>query len=95
MQRATAEGRAVREVLPTIVRETRVMRELDSDGSRYAAITAPTLLLGGGRSPAYFHEILNVLVETIPNAKRVVTPEFDHNAPDLDGPTAVAELIRA
>jgi hypothetical protein len=34
-------------------------------------------------------------LETIPNARLVVSPEFDHNAPDLSAPKAVAELIRA
>ncbi|GIF18654.1 pimeloyl-ACP methyl ester carboxylesterase [Actinoplanes tereljensis] len=95
MQRLTAEGRATREVLPTVVPEMRVAREMDSDGGRYAGITAPALLLGGGRSPAYIQEVLPLLVETIPHAKLVRTPEFDHNAPDLGAPAAVADLIRA
>ncbi|MCU7723623.1 alpha/beta hydrolase [Actinoplanes sp. KI2] len=95
MQHFNAEGRSIREVLPTVVREARVVRELDSDGSRYAAIKAPTLLLGGGRSPAYIQEVLILLADTIPDTRLTVTPEFDHNAPDLGAPTAVAELIRA
>jgi pimeloyl-ACP methyl ester carboxylesterase len=95
MQRLTAEGRATREVLPTVPAEFHVAREFDSDGSRYSGITAPTLLLGGGRSPAYLQEVLHVLLETIPSARLVVSPEFDHNAPDLSAPKAVAELIRA
>jgi len=95
MQRFTAEGRAVREVLPTAATESRVVHELDSDGSRYAAVAAPTLLLGGGRSPAYLQEVLILLADTIPGARMVLTPEFDHNAPDLGDPAAVAELIRA
>jgi pimeloyl-ACP methyl ester carboxylesterase len=95
MQRFTAEGRATRELLPTVVRELHEIYALDSDGSRYRAITAPVLLLGGGRSPAYIKQMLPLLVDVIPNAKLVVTPEFDHNAPDLGHPAAVAELIRA
>jgi pimeloyl-ACP methyl ester carboxylesterase len=95
MQRFHPEGRATRELLPTVVDEQRVTHELDSDGSRYAAITAPTLLLGGGRSPAYLQEVLTLLADTIPDARLVMTPEFDHNAPDLGNPAAVAELIRA
>jgi pimeloyl-ACP methyl ester carboxylesterase len=95
MQRFNAEGQATREVLPTVVREARVVHGLDSDGSRYAAVTAPTLLLGGGRSPAYTQEALLLLADTIPDARLVVTPEFDHNAPDLSNPAGVAELIRA
>ena len=95
MLRLTAEGRATREVLRTVIPESRVAKATDSDGSRYTAITAPTLLLGGGRSPAYLQEVLPLLVDTIPDAKLIVTPEFDHNAPDLGAPKAVADLIRA
>jgi pimeloyl-ACP methyl ester carboxylesterase len=95
MQRLTAEGRATRQVLPTVLPEFRAARAADSDGSRYAAITTPTLLLGGGRSPAYLTEALDVLAVTIPNAKKIILPEFDHNAPDLSAPKAVADLIRA
>jgi hypothetical protein len=86
---------AVGRVLPTVAPEFRVAHELDSDGNRYSAIAPPVLLLGGGRSPAYLQEVLTLLVDTVPQAKLVLTPEFDHNAPDLGAPAAVAELIRA
>ena len=95
MQHFTAEGRDYRKIGQAAGRELRAAFDADSDGSRYATVTAPTLLLGGGRSPAYLQEVLPFLVETIPNAKLVITPEFDHNAPDLNDPKAVAELIRA
>ena len=95
MLRCTAEGRDLRRVLPTVAPEFRVAHELDSEGNRYSAIAAPVLLLGGGRSPAYIQEVLTLLADTVPHAKLVMTPEFDHNAPDLGGPAAVAELIRA
>ncbi|WP_030436167.1 alpha/beta fold hydrolase [Actinoplanes subtropicus] len=68
---------------------------MDSDGGRYAAIAAPTLLLGGGRSPAHTQTGLTLLADTIPDSRLVLTPELDHNAPDLSAPAAVAELIRA
>ena len=55
----------------------------------------PQGLLGGGRSPAYLREVLPKLAEIIANAKLVITPEFDHNAPDLGDPARVARLIRA
>ncbi|WP_433369351.1 alpha/beta fold hydrolase [Actinoplanes sp. CA-142083] len=95
MQHLTAEGRATRQVLRTVPAEFHVAHELDSNGGRYSAVTAPTLLLGGGRSPAYIQSVLHVLLETIPGSRLVVTPEFDHNAPDLGAPKAVADLIRA
>ena len=93
--RTRTEGREIREVLPTIPNEGRVAIGLDSDGSRYAAVNTPTLLLGGGRSPAYNREILPKLEAIMPLAKTVITPEFDHNAPDLGDPAKVAALIRA
>jgi pimeloyl-ACP methyl ester carboxylesterase len=95
MQRLTAEGRDTRAVLPTVIPEFEVVRAADSDGRRYAGITAPTLLLGGGRSPAYLQEVLPLLSDTIPEARLIMTPEFDHNAPDLGHPRTVADLIRA
>ncbi|GAA0539176.1 alpha/beta hydrolase [Paractinoplanes ferrugineus] len=95
MTRFTAEGRATRELLPTVLAESGATKALDSGGERYAGITAPVLLLGGGRSPAYLSRILPLLVETIPDAKLIMTPEFDHNAPDLSAPAPVADLIRA
>jgi hypothetical protein len=95
MQRFTAEGRATRELLGTVPGEFHVAFGLDSDGGRYSAVTAPALLLGGGRSPAYLIGVLHVLLETIPSARLIVSPEMDHNAPDLGAPEAVAELIRA
>jgi len=91
----TADGKDLRAVLPTVAPETHASLAADSDGTRYAAITAPTLLLGGGRSPGFLQEVLPALAETIPQAKLVMTPEMDHNAPDLGAPATVAELIRA
>ena len=81
--------------MPTVAPEIRAGLAADSDGTRHAAITAPTLLLGGGRNPAHPQDVLPALAETIPNAKLVMTPEMDHNAPDLGAPEAVAGLIRA
>jgi pimeloyl-ACP methyl ester carboxylesterase len=95
MQRLTRSGRELRSMMPTVPPELRAIGDLDSDGSRYAAITAPTLLLGGGRSPAYLKEVLPPLAEIIPDAKLVITDQFDHNAPDLSDPKGVARLIRA
>ena len=93
--RFTAEGRELRRVLGTVITELREVQSSASDGSRYASITAPTLLLGGGRSPAYLQEVMPLLADIIPNAKLIMTPEFDHNAPDLGAPKKVADLIRA
>jgi pimeloyl-ACP methyl ester carboxylesterase len=88
-------NRDIREILPTITPELRQVRALDSDGSRYADVTTPTLLIGGGRSPAYLRDVLPPLAATMPQAKAIIIPECDHNGPDLSGPSKVAAAIRA
>jgi pimeloyl-ACP methyl ester carboxylesterase len=82
-------------MLPTILPELRQVAALDSDGSRYEAVTTPTLLIGGGRSPAYLTDVLPMLAAILPRAKAITIPECDHNGPDLSGPEKVAALIRA
>jgi pimeloyl-ACP methyl ester carboxylesterase len=88
-------NRDVRAMLPTIIPELRQVAALDSDGSRYQDVATPTLLLGGGRSPAYMRDILPMLTAILPRAKAVIIPECDHNGPDLSGPDKVAAAIRA
>jgi pimeloyl-ACP methyl ester carboxylesterase len=89
------DGREMRDLLPTIAPELREVAALDSDGSRYASVTTPTLLLGGGRSPGYLRDVLPILAAIMPQAKAEIVPELDHNGPDLSGPEKVAALIRA
>jgi pimeloyl-ACP methyl ester carboxylesterase len=88
-------NRDLRAMLPTIAPELRQVAALDSDGGRYADVTTPTLLIGGGRSPAYLRDIQPTLAAIMPQAKAVIIPECDHNGPDLSGPEKVATAIRA
>jgi pimeloyl-ACP methyl ester carboxylesterase len=85
----------LRAMLPTIVPELRQVAALDSDGSRYADVTTPTLLIAGGKSPGYLRDVLPVLTATMPQAKAISIPECDHNGPDLSGSEKVATAIRA
>jgi pimeloyl-ACP methyl ester carboxylesterase len=89
------EGAVLRETLRTVPAEVRAARRLDSDGSRYAEITTPTLLLGGGRSPAWVRAVLSELQRIMPSAELVVSRSLDHNAPDQNAPATVAGLMRA
>jgi len=91
----TPEGRQTRELLPTLPAECRVTAGLDSDGSRYAAIASPTLVIAGGRSPEWLRRVQPRLAELMPHARYVLMPELDHNAPDESAPAAVADLVRA
>ncbi len=49
------------------------------------AIKAPTLLIGGERSPASFHRILDGLESAIANVRRATIPSASH-ASNLDNP---------
>jgi pimeloyl-ACP methyl ester carboxylesterase len=89
------DGREMRELLSTVTTELRQVAALDSDGSRYASVTTPTLLLGGGRSPRYLQDVVPALAAIMPQAKAVIIPECDHNGPDISGPEKVAAVIRA
>ena len=88
-------NRDLRAMLPTIGPELRQIAAFDSDGSRYADVTAPTLLISGGKSPGYLRDALTMLAGILPYAKAVSIPECDHNGPDLSGPEKVAAAIRA
>lgn len=44
-------------------------------------ITAPTLLMNGVRSPAFFHRIVDELERCMPNRERVVIPDASHTVP--------------
>ena len=63
--------------------------------SRYAAVTAETLLLGGERSAAYLKATLTGLEPVIPHVRRVTLPGVGHLAADNSGkPQLVADQLR-
>jgi pimeloyl-ACP methyl ester carboxylesterase len=91
----TEEGAELRETLRAVPAEARQIGDLDSDGSQYATISTPTLLLGGGRSPEHVRYALGELDRIIPDTTLLISPALDHNAPDLSAPDTVAGLVRA
>lgn len=52
-----------------------------TDRARYATITAPTLLLGGGRTPLAERRTLERLAEALPHAQLEVFPDLGHMGP--------------
>ncbi|GAA4589047.1 alpha/beta hydrolase [Planotetraspora phitsanulokensis] len=88
------DGRETRAMMPTTPPEMNEIFRLDSDGSRYAGVDSPTLLLGGEKTPAYVTDVLPRLARVVPDARHVILPGLDHNAPDLNAPDVVAEQIR-
>jgi hypothetical protein len=67
----------------------------DRTADRYAAITARTVLLGGGKSRPRFTTVpFGALTAAIPDATVEIIPGLDHVAPDEKAPDAVAVRVR-
>jgi pimeloyl-ACP methyl ester carboxylesterase len=77
----SSEGKDASNLLPTIIPEIHMSEPLDSTFNRYNKITAATLLLGGSSSPSYIREPLRTLANTIPQARLIEFPKFDHSSP--------------
>ncbi|GLW31125.1 alpha/beta fold hydrolase [Actinoplanes regularis] len=90
-----SDGADTKAMMPTTPRELGEVVRLDSDGSRYAAISCPTLLLGGSETPAYLKGVLPQLAGIIPDAQETIIDGLDHNAPDLNAPDTVAAHLAA
>jgi pimeloyl-ACP methyl ester carboxylesterase len=75
--------------------EHRLQATLDAPtADRFAAVTARTVLLGGGKSPdTVSGRLLHELARAIPDATVVVLPKLGHLAPE-DHPTSIATEIR-
>jgi pimeloyl-ACP methyl ester carboxylesterase len=90
-----SDGADTKAMMPTTPRELGEVVRLDSDGSRYAGITCPTLLLGGGETPAYLTAVLAHLAQIIPISRYDIIAGLDHNAPDLNAPETIAGHLAA
>ena len=62
---------------------------------RYAAVTAPTLLIGGGKSPAYLKTALAALERTMPDVRRVEIAGVDHGVTENADRRGKPELVAA
>ena len=58
------------------------------------AISAPTLLSGGERSPKFFHLIMNQLESCLPNRERIVIAGSSHTVPS-ESPQAYNQAVLA
>ena len=57
-----------------------------------ARVRVPTLLLGGERSPASFHRILDALQTGLPDVSRAVVPSASHIS-NVDNPNGFADAV--
>jgi pimeloyl-ACP methyl ester carboxylesterase len=80
---------AFRDVAWKLSEEVRTLMA-DRTGARYAAIEAPTLLLGGGRTTDAERRVLDALAVTLPHATLRIFPELGHM-----GPITHAGLVNA
>jgi len=87
-----------RELASTLPYDGRIVAERAGSADRYAAVTAPTLLIGGGKSPAYLKTALAALDRTLPDVRRVEIPGVGHgvteNADRRGKPDLVAAELR-
>jgi pimeloyl-ACP methyl ester carboxylesterase len=88
-----AAGDAYWALLQTVPHDLALLGALGNDPARFAAIHSPTLLIGGGASPAFLAEAIRALAAAIPGARSVEIPGQGHNAPDMTGPAEVAREI--
>ncbi|MBV8521952.1 MAG: alpha/beta hydrolase [Acetobacteraceae bacterium] len=70
------------------VKEQRPPYSRDDAGS----IRAPTLLIGGAKSPPPFPQIIDALVQAIPGAERVTIPHASHTM-NLENPAAFNQAV--
>ncbi len=91
----------MRDLAPTLHYDFCLVAETAEKWKNLRAITADVMLLGGNESPAWLKLALDVLVETLPQAKRVEFPGLNHGgSSDLSStnrsskPEIVAQELR-
>jgi pimeloyl-ACP methyl ester carboxylesterase len=65
----------------------------DRTGARYREIDQPTLLLGGGKTPAPERRVLDALAVTLPHATLHIFPELGHMGPITAAATVNAAIV--
>ena len=70
----------MRALAPALRDDFQLVIEMDGKPERFRAMRAETLLLGGGKSPAYLKAALDALERALPRPERVELPGLDHAA---------------
>jgi pimeloyl-ACP methyl ester carboxylesterase len=83
------------DLITTMRYDGRAVAQASGPLSRFAAVRAETLLIGGERSAGYLTAALNGLEPVLPRVQRVTLPGVGHLAADDSGrPELVAEHLR-
>ncbi|MBB6732170.1 alpha/beta fold hydrolase [Cohnella zeiphila] len=69
-----------RKLAPTLDYDFRLVEEMSDSLDRFKAMPSETLLLGGGKSPAYLKTALDALEKILPHVRRVEFPGLGHGA---------------
>ena len=93
---ATAGVAALRDLIPTMHYDARIVLDAAGQLDRFASLSCDTLLLGGSRSARNLTAALDGLTAVLPCARRVTLPGTGHTAADNTGkPGLVAAQLQA
>ena len=85
----------IKDRLPENLMEHREVRRLESTFDNYQAINADVLLISGGKSPEFVHQMIRVLDETISHTRMLTLPKLEHLAPENKyAPLKVAQHVK-
>jgi pimeloyl-ACP methyl ester carboxylesterase len=77
-------------VAPTLAYDNAIMGDGSVPTELMASITVPTLVIGGGASPAFMHEAAKAVADSLPNARQRTLEGQTHDvAPDVLSPVLV------
>jgi len=90
-----ADHTPLQALIPTMLYDQRLVKDMEGTLERFRAMTAEVLLLGGSKSQAYLKDALDALSTVVPHARRVEFPGLGHLAADNGGkPGRVAQELR-
>jgi pimeloyl-ACP methyl ester carboxylesterase len=81
-------------LIPTQHFDQLLVKEMDGSLESFAGIRAEVLLLGGDKSPAFLHDALDALQETLPHVERVEYAGLGHDGPDETAPERIGKELR-
>jgi hypothetical protein len=94
MMRAARRQQLYR-LLPANLLEHQEVARLDNTYHHYREVSAPTLLMVGGRSGfTWVAPAIDRLAEVLPASEPREFPKLDHFGPDQKGPREVAEAVK-
>ncbi|WP_055586016.1 alpha/beta fold hydrolase [Peterkaempfera griseoplana] len=85
----------IRDLVPTMRNDMRIVDEMSDTLSDYANLDIPVLLMRGTKGPSYLRTAVEALAGTLPKSQVAVLPGLGHDGPEDDGgPDRVAgELL--